>query len=69
MKVQADTNNGIYTVKNLDDYNAPPIVTGDVFINCLFDLADGDEMAADLSFAQVRTILRQGYEIHRGGNA
>ena len=65
MKVQADTINGIYMVKNLDDLNGPEIVTGDVFINCLFDMADGDEMAADLSFRQVRTIFRHGYAIQR----
>jgi hypothetical protein len=65
MKVQADTINGIYVVNNLDDYNSPEVVTGDVFIRCLFDMADGDEMAAELSFRQVRTIFRQGYAIQR----
>jgi hypothetical protein len=65
MKLQVDTINGIYVVQDLADYNAPSIVTGDVFINCLFDMADGDEMAADLSFRQVRTIFRHGYAIQR----
>jgi len=69
MKLQADTINGIYMVAHLDDYNAPPVVTGQVFIDSLPDLADGDELAADLSFRHVRTILRKGYAIQRRGNA
>lgn len=69
MKLQADTINGIYMVQDLADFNAPLVVTGDQFINCLSDLADGDELAADLSFSQVRAILRQGYSIQRNGKA
>jgi hypothetical protein len=65
MKLQADTITGIYIVQDLADYNAPSIVTGEVFIRCLSDLADGDEMAAELSFRQVRTIFRHGYAIQR----
>lgn len=69
MKLQADTINGIYMVAHLDDYNAPPVVTGQYFIDSLPDLADSDELAADLTFHQVRVILRYGYSIHRRGKA
>jgi hypothetical protein len=65
MKVQADTINGIYMVGELTDFNAPEIVPGDVFIRSLCDLAEGEELAAELSFRHMRTILRYGYAIKR----
>lgn len=63
MKVQVDINNGIYEVSNLADFNAPEIVPGDIFVRSLRDLADGEEMAAELSFRHIRQILRDGYAI------
>lgn len=65
MKVQVDTIKGIYMVDALTDYNAPPIVSGADFIEALPTLKGGEEMAACLSFGQVRMILREGYAIRR----
>lgn len=65
MKVQCDTNNGIFLVNRLDDYNAPEVVSGDRFVMFFEILEDGEEWAADLNFRQALAILRKGYAIRR----
>ncbi len=49
MKVQADTQNGVYEVREMEDFNSPEIVSEQDFYDSLETMRAGEEYAATLS--------------------